>query len=72
MRDSIDRDINVQLSIIQDKTNSIDLGDKSLIGVNQLLIDLQKLSEDKDSADVVFTLDQNVEVFAHKIILKTR
>lgn len=52
--------------------NSIDLNDKSLIGINQLINDLQKLSDDKESADIIFILDQNIEIYAHKIILKTR
>lgn len=72
MRDSIERDVNAQLLNAQEKFNSIDLNEKSLIGVNQLLVDLQKLADDKDSADVVFMLDQNVEIYAHKMILKTR
>lgn len=52
--------------------NQNDLSDKSLIGVNQLLNDLQKLSDDKESADIIFMLDQNIEIYAHKIILKIR
>ncbi|XP_046397700.1 kelch-like protein diablo [Ischnura elegans] len=46
---------------------------QSLSGVPQLLEDLQKLSEDKDSADVVFLLGrEEVPVYAHRIVLMAR
>lgn len=47
--------------------------DKSMVGVQQLLIDLQRLSEDPESADLVFVVDRDEErVYAHKIILMAR
>lgn len=58
---------------ICDKLGAVQLTDPSLTGVNQLLIDLQRLSEDHDMADVVFLLDRNEErIYAHKIILQAR
>ncbi|KAG8236714.1 hypothetical protein J437_LFUL016597 [Ladona fulva] len=52
---------------------SADAGKQSLSGVPQLLEDLQKLSEDKDSADVVFLLGrEEVPVYAHRIVLMAR
>lgn len=47
--------------------------DKVLAGLPQLLDDLQKLSEDQDTADVVFILGTGEErIFAHRIILMAR
>lgn len=47
--------------------------DKVLAGLPQLLDDLQKLSEDQDTADVVFILGTSEErIFAHRIILMAR
>lgn len=47
--------------------------DKALAGLPQLLEDLQKLSEDQESCDVVFLLGREEErVFGHKIILMAR
>lgn len=47
--------------------------DKALAGVPRLLDDLQRLSEDTDSADVVFVLGREEErVFAHRVILMAR
>ncbi|CAH1399657.1 unnamed protein product [Nezara viridula] len=47
--------------------------DKGLSGVPQLLEDLQRLSEDKDSADIVFLVGrEEVPVYAHRLILMTR
>lgn len=47
--------------------------DKAMAGLPQLLDDLQKLSEDQDSCDVVFLLGREEErVYAHKIILMAR
>lgn len=47
--------------------------DKALAGLPQLLEDLQKLSEDQESCDVVFLLGiEEVRVFGHKIILMAR
>ncbi|KAJ8931232.1 hypothetical protein NQ314_015876 [Rhamnusium bicolor] len=44
--------------------------DKALAGVPRLLDDLQRLSEDSDSADIVFILGRDEErVFAHRVIL---
>lgn len=49
------------------------LCDKTTAGVPQLLDDLQKLSEDQDSCDVVFLLGRDEErVYAHRIILAHR
>lgn len=42
-------------------------------GLPGLLRDLQRLSEDQDSADVVFLLGQQEErVYAHRLILSAR
>ncbi|KAK9880745.1 hypothetical protein WA026_013067 [Henosepilachna vigintioctopunctata] len=47
--------------------------DKALAGVPRLLDDLQRLSEDNDSADIVFILGREEErVFAHRVILMAR
>ncbi|KAG5888228.1 hypothetical protein JTB14_035577 [Gonioctena quinquepunctata] len=47
--------------------------DKALAGVPRLLDDLQRLSEDSDSADIVFVLGRDEErVFAHRVILMAR
>ncbi|XP_014281208.1 serine-enriched protein isoform X2 [Halyomorpha halys] len=47
--------------------------DKGLSGVPQLLEDLQRLSEDKDSADILFLVGrEEVPVYAHRLILMTR
>ncbi|KAL3284598.1 hypothetical protein HHI36_018754 [Cryptolaemus montrouzieri] len=47
--------------------------DKALAGVPRLLDDLERLSEDTDSADIVFILGREEErVFAHKVILMAR
>lgn len=61
------------LPIVPDKFGSLQLSEKSLAGVPQLLIDLQHLSEDHETADVVFIVDRDEErIYAHKIILKAR
>lgn len=47
--------------------------DKSMAGIQQLLIDMQRLSEDQENADIVFVVDRDEErVHAHKIILMAR
>ncbi|XP_055534431.1 uncharacterized protein LOC129723949 [Wyeomyia smithii] len=47
--------------------------DKVLAGLPQLLDDLQRLSEDQDTADVVFILGTSEErIYAHRIILMAR
>lgn len=47
--------------------------DKALAGVPRLLDDLQRLSEDTDSADIIFILGREEErVFAHRVILMAR
>lgn len=47
--------------------------DKALAGVPRLLDDLQRLSEDTDSADIVFILGREEErVYAHRVILMAR
>ncbi|KAJ3661926.1 hypothetical protein Zmor_006300 [Zophobas morio] len=47
--------------------------DKALAGVPRLLDDLQRLSEDTDSADIVFILGREEErVSAHRVILMAR
>lgn len=54
-------------------TDSVERNDKSMVGVQQLLIDMQRLSEDQESADIVFVVDREEErVYAHKIILMAR
>lgn len=62
-----------QLQTVSDKLAAMQLTEKSLAGVQQLLIDLQRLSEDMESADMVFLVDRDEErVYAHKIILQAR
>ncbi|KAF7271972.1 hypothetical protein GWI33_015208 [Rhynchophorus ferrugineus] len=47
--------------------------DKALAGVPRLLDDLQRLSEDVDSADIIFILGREEErVYAHRVILMAR
>lgn len=54
-------------------SNSFLPGDKALAGLPQLLDDLQRLSEDQDSADVVFLVGRDEErIYAHRIILMAR
>lgn len=61
------------LPIVSDKLGSLQLSEKSLAGVPQLLVDLQHLSEDHETADIVFIVDRDEErIYAHKIILKAR
>ena len=63
----------VPLQTVSDKLASLQLPEKSLAGVPQLLIDLQRLSEDHESADMVFLVDRDEErIYAHKIILQAR
>lgn len=58
---------------LNDKLNMIQLCEKSFVGVPQLLIDLQRLSEDQETADTVFLLDRDEErIHAHRIILQAR
>lgn len=48
-------------------------GEANLAGVLRLLEDLSRLSEDKDTADVVFLLGrEETPVYAHKIIMQAR
>lgn len=47
--------------------------DKAIAGVPRLLDDLERLSEDNDSADIVFILGREEErVFAHRVIMLAR
>lgn len=58
---------------LNDKLNMIQLCEKSFVGVPQLLIDFQRLSEDQETADTVFIVDRDEErIYAHKIILQAR
>lgn len=58
---------------VSDKMGTFQLSEKSLAGVPQLLIDMQRLSDDHESADVIFLLDRDEErIYAHKIILQAR
>lgn len=48
-------------------------GEAGLAGVPRLLEDLARLSEDKDTADIVFLLGRDETlVYAHRIILQAR
>ncbi|KAF7387035.1 hypothetical protein HZH68_012712 [Vespula germanica] len=48
-------------------------GEAGLAGVPRLLEDLARLSEDKDTADIVFLLGRDeTPVYAHRIILQAR
>lgn len=61
------------LQTVSDKLSSVQLTEKSLAGVPQLLVDLQRLSEDQESADIIFIVDREEErIYAHKIILQAR
>lgn len=61
------------LQTMADKLGSMQMSEKSLAGVPQLLVDLQRLSEDQENADIVFLLDREEErIYAHKIILQAR
>lgn len=56
-----------------DKLGAMQFGEKSFAGVPQLLLDLQHLSEDHESADLVFHFDRDEDqIYAHKIILQAR
>lgn len=45
----------------------------SVAGLPQLIDDLQRLSEDQDSSDVVFICGREEErIYAHRIIMMTR
>lgn len=56
-----------------DKLSIMQLSEKTFAGVSQLLADLQHLSEDQESADLVFIFDRDEDkIFAHKIILQAR
>lgn len=49
--------------------------DKTHVGLSKLLDDLLKLSDDSDSADIVFIVGREREeerVYAHKIIFMAR
>ncbi|XP_055371995.1 uncharacterized protein LOC129605978 [Condylostylus longicornis] len=47
--------------------------DKAMAGIPQLIDDLQRLSEDQDSSDVVFILGREEErIYAHRIMLMAR
>ncbi|XP_076064156.1 uncharacterized protein LOC143038603 isoform X2 [Oratosquilla oratoria] len=51
----------------------IHFSDKSLVGVSRLLEDLHRLSEDKESADIIFVVGrEETHIPAHKLILKSR
>ena len=48
-------------------------GEVGLAGVPRLLEDLARLSEDNDSADIVFLLGrEETPVYGHRIILQAR
>lgn len=48
-------------------------GEVGLAGVPRLLEDLARLSEDKDSADILFLLGrEETPVYGHRIILQVR
>ena len=48
-------------------------GEEAVSGVPRLLEDLTKLSEDKETADIVFLLGRDeTPVYAHRIILQAR
>lgn len=54
-------------------SGSLHFSDKSLVGVSRLLEDLQRLLEDKDSADIIFVVGrEETRIPAHKLILKAR
>lgn len=61
------------LQAVSDTIGGMQLSEKSLAGVSQLLVDLQRLSEDQESADIVFIVDRDEErIYAHRIILQAR
>lgn len=54
-------------------TGAVVSGEAGLAGVPRLLEDLARLSEDKESADIVFLLGRDeTPVYAHRIILQAR
>lgn len=49
------------------------LGETGFVGVPRLLEDLARLSEDRETADIVFLLGRDeVPIYAHRIILQAR
>lgn len=58
---------------VSSSATSVVHGEANLAGVLRLLEDLARLSEDKDTADIVFLLGrEELPVYAHKIILQAR
>lgn len=52
---------------------SVHFPDKNFAGVPQLLEDLRLLAEDTESADILFLVGRDeVQVYAHRVILKAR
>ncbi|XP_067122453.1 kelch-like protein 1 [Centruroides vittatus] len=52
---------------------TIHFADKTLAGVPRLLEDLQRLAEDRDSADIVFIVGRDeLPVYAHRLVLRMR
>lgn len=41
-------------------------------GLEQLVQDMKRLSEDQESADVCFIMDDDERIFAHRLILGSR
>lgn len=53
--------------------SSIHFADKTLAGVPRLLDDLQRLVEDRETADIVFIVGrEEAPIYAHRLILRAR
>ncbi|XP_020999865.1 BTB/POZ domain-containing protein 9 [Parasteatoda tepidariorum] len=53
--------------------SAIHFADKALAGVPRLLDDLQRLIEDRDTADIVFIVGrEEVPIYAHRLIMRAR
>lgn len=53
--------------------SAIHFADKALAGVPRLLDDLQRLVEDRETADIVFIVGrEEVPIYAHRLILRAR
>ncbi|KAI5721436.1 hypothetical protein M8J77_020775 [Diaphorina citri] len=65
--------LNRTSAIMGSRVAAAHFPDKYLAGVPQLLEDLQRLSEDTDSADILFLVGrEEAAVYAHRVILMAR
>lgn len=53
--------------------SAIHFADKTFAGVPRLLEDLQRLVEDRETADIVFIVGrEEIPIYAHRLILRAR